>query len=234
MARASVEQAFPVLTDHIEGTVSVMYQDVKGLVTTAQGYLIDPMPMALPLPFLRKADGQPASRAEIAAEWGRIKAADALRKIGWTAYARLATLYLAPASIAALTVQELRANEAQLRARWPGYDAWPAAAQLAVLSWAYASGSHTVAPHLDAELRASPPRFDLAAGEDGDPTTIPACRGDIWLRDAALVSAPGAIPIVETLTNPGLRPRNLCNRRLMAFAWNALKNPGDLEKVPPV
>lgn len=48
-----------------------MYLDVRGLVTTGIGNLIDPKEVALPLPWLK--EGEPATADEISAEWDFVK-----------------------------------------------------------------------------------------------------------------------------------------------------------------
>lgn len=63
-----------------EGDVPFMYLDTKGLVTVGVGNLIDPMSLALPLPFqfkpgnrLNQPAGTNASRVQIETEWKHLK-----------------------------------------------------------------------------------------------------------------------------------------------------------------
>lgn len=76
---------FRRISPHLEGEIDHMYRDsigahkdpalhdpLGGLVTTAVGVLIDPVELALPLPWVRK-DGLPATPEEIRAEWQKIK-----------------------------------------------------------------------------------------------------------------------------------------------------------------
>ena len=75
----------------LEGVVPWMYLDVKGLVTCAIGVLIDPIEMALHLPW-RRQDGAPATRAEIEADWCRIKGRQGLARKGHRAAELVAKL----------------------------------------------------------------------------------------------------------------------------------------------
>jgi hypothetical protein len=57
--RESVRAYFPILTAPLEGVCTWPYLDSRGLVTTGIGDLVDPIELALPLPWHR-ADGSPA------------------------------------------------------------------------------------------------------------------------------------------------------------------------------
>jgi hypothetical protein len=198
--RDSVRAAFVGFTSHFEGCLPFMYLDVKGLVTTAIGDLIDPMSTALPLPWLRK-DGTVADHDEVVAEWQRIKSATSLARLGGGAFARLATLHLSPAGIESLVFERELLDDAYLEKRWSAFASWPSDAQLGALSCAWAAGPGWVAPRLDAAVAI--PDFDLAAGKPGDANEHPECRGEAWLDDRG---------------NPGLRPRNLANKVLFENA----------------
>lgn len=186
--RDSVRNAFVRFTAQYEGVVAWMYQDVKGLVSTGIGNLIDPVQMAVVLPFVHE-DGSPAGRDEIVAEWLRVK--NQPPSNGKTAaqlghlYARQVTrLHLTPAGIQQVVENKLNQNDALLRKRFPAFEQWPADAQLATHSMAWACGPAFRFPKLEAALRALD--FRMAAVE---------CRMD------------------ET-GNPGLKPRNIANKQL--------------------
>ena len=147
--RVSVQTAFYTFTARFEGIVDVFYKDILGLVTIGVGNLVDPMSAALGLPMLR-ADGTPASQIEIAAEWKRIKTAPGLEKQGWRAAKNIATLRLSQDSIRTLVKAKCEANERALKARFSDFDAWPADAQLGLLSMAWAAGPAFKAPTFSA------------------------------------------------------------------------------------
>ena len=105
--RPAVKAYFIEFSIPLEGCVSHFYLDIKGLVTIAIGRLADPLSMALDLPLVR-ADGCPATRAEIEAEWRRIKAAPWLAQKGHKAARALCSLHLTPEGIEAVTMGRLQ------------------------------------------------------------------------------------------------------------------------------
>lgn len=190
--RLSVRDAFVGFTAPLEGVVPWMYADVKGLVTTAIGNLIDPIQYALPLPWLHQ-DGSAASRDEIAAEWLRVKQDPNAARRGHRYTEGITRLRLDAAGVDLVVSRKLAQNAQHLKARFPEWDEWPADAQLATLSMAWACGPAFRFPRLEAELRAR--RFDMAAGEchidtTGNPGIVPRNRANIALyRNAAKVVA---------------------------------------------
>lgn len=164
-----------------------MYLDIKGLVTVAVGNLIDPLVAAIDLPFLHK-DGTPASRPDIAAEWRMVKANTRLAKEGHLAAQAMTQLRLSPAGITRVVLQKLSANEARLLARFPKFLDWPAAAQMGLLSMAWAAGPAMTFPKFE------------AAAKVQDWTT---CAEECHLDDRH---------------NAGLKPRNSANKALFLFA----------------
>lgn len=207
--RDAVRAAVRGFTDRFESTVPWMYLDVRGLVTVAIGNLIDPLPLAIGLPFLH-GDGSPATREEIAAEWGRVKSFQSRASAGGGWFREVTTLHLAADGIARVFQSRLNLNEVYLRRRFAGYDAWPADAQLGVISMAWAEG-----PAFDF------PRFEAAALKQDFST----CSLECHMADA---------------TNPGLRPRNLATAVLFANAAAVLASGDDPEvlhyptQLPPV
>src|SRR5690348_9057965 len=93
VVRASVAKAWPGFCTRWEGRCSWMYLDVKYKVTTGTGNLIDSIPAAQALSWFTKAD-KPASPAQIATEWRRVKALTSLAKQGGYAYRASAQLFL--------------------------------------------------------------------------------------------------------------------------------------------
>lgn len=188
--RDVVRDAFVRFTGPMEGVVPWMYQDVKGLVTVAIGNLIDPIQYALPLPF-KKADGSFATRDEIAADWLRVKGHPGLATAGHRAAERIAQLRLDDEGVQLVVSRKLAQNADHLRRRFLEWDEWPACAQLATLSMAWACGPAFQFPMLAAVLNAQD--FAEAAkqchiNEAGNPGLIPRNKRNKTLyRNAARV-----------------------------------------------
>ncbi len=170
-----------------EGVVHFMYLDVKGLVTTGIGNLIDTPDEALSLPW-RNADGSFATRMQIAAEWSYVKSRQDLKLHGGMAYGAVTRLRLDDAGIAAVVGRTLDRMDSQLSHRFADYETWPADAQLATLSLAWACGAAFRFPKLEACLKA------------GDFTGA---------ADQCAINSAG---------NPGVVPRNKKNRELYLSA----------------
>jgi GH24 family phage-related lysozyme (muramidase) len=188
--RQSVRNAFVPFTLPLEGYVPWLYQDVKGLVSIGIGNLVDPIQLAMSLPFVT-IDGRKATREEIVAEWHRIKSLPPNSK-GQTAaqlghlYAKsFTTLRLTREGVDQVVQGKLNQMDAYLARRFPGYETWPADAQLATLSMAWACGPAFRFPKLEAALR------------------------DLDFRTAAVECF-----MPEEKTISGLRPRNIANRVL--------------------
>jgi hypothetical protein len=141
----------------LEGQIPYMYLDVKGLVTTGIGNLIDPIDSALDLPFkyLPKAgpalSGKPASKDDITREWHMIKQHKELAAAGARSHKKkdgtiihgadtYATMALDDAGISALFDKSLDKMNAALAAAFHDFERWPADAQLGLLSMAWAQG----------------------------------------------------------------------------------------------
>jgi GH24 family phage-related lysozyme (muramidase) len=188
----SVRSNFISFTTGFEGSVPYMYLDVKGLVTTGIGNLIDPVGLALPLPFVRKSDSSPAPQSEITAEWNKIKAMTSLARQGANTAAGVTSLMLTADSITSLVLSKLDSNVATLKTTpaFSSFETWPADAQLGLLSMAWALG---------ASFAASWPMFTAAVGQ-----------GD-W-------SAAASNCQISTAGNPGVAPRNAADVQLFTNA----------------
>jgi len=171
----------------LEGVVPWMYADVKGLVTTAIGNLIDPVSYALALPWVRR-DGSAATPAEVVADWQRIKGDASMARLGHRAAERVTSLRLTPEGVEAVVLRKLDEVDAQLAQRWQEYETWPADAQLAVLSMAWAMGAAFDFPKFDAAVRRA-----------------------LWLVAAHECT-------ISERGNPGVAPRNQRNRLLFGAA----------------
>lgn len=190
--RPSVTAAFPGLTRSLEGDLPFLYLDVKCLVTTGLGCLVDPVSLATPLDWQRP-DGTYASVDEIEAAWLAVKSRRDLALHGGGAFASVTTIRLSPPSIDHLACQRAADNEEILRGAFDGYDDLPANAQLGLLSMSWAAGPYTFRgfPRFDAALRA---------------------------RDWATCSMECGM---DATGNPGLVPRNRVNARLFATCLDA-------------
>ena len=136
-----------------------MYCDIRGLITTGVGNLIDPVRAALALKW-RHPDGGLAGVDEIRAQWSRLKAiaADAAHH-NPPVQAKLAalTLHLDDDAIDELVLARLESNAADIAHRYfPRFADFPADAQLAIMSLAWAAGSGWPAkfPHANAAILA--------------------------------------------------------------------------------
>jgi peptidoglycan hydrolase-like protein with peptidoglycan-binding domain len=203
---ASVLKAFEPFSTKFEGFLPYMYLDIKGLVTTGMGNLIDPIGPALGLPW-RRSDGSLASQDEIRAAWNAVKARiDLAPKFG-QAFAGVTTLRLDNEGIEQLIARKLKENEGYLRTKFPGYDTWPADAQLGLHSMAWAMGPGFKFPAFEAAVNRDPPDFHAAAvashiNEAGNPGLTPRNKANFELfTNAAHVLEKGADP--STLYWPG-------------------------------
>lgn len=138
--RDSVAQGFVAFSSPLEGVVSWMYLDVRGLVTVAIGNLIDPVSLADSVPFLRP-DGTPATASEIRAEWTKVKANASLARLGHQAARHVTTLRLSDDGVQQVVSRALATMEADLRRTYPEWDEWPADAQMATLAMSWACGT---------------------------------------------------------------------------------------------
>jgi GH24 family phage-related lysozyme (muramidase) len=209
----SVQYYLPRFSQAFEGRVTHMYLDIKGLVTVGVGNLIDPVELALALPFrFKNSAGTAADREQIAAEWQAIKSDPSLGEQGAPACAPLTALELSDEAIDALIAQRAAEDEKSLKrqAQFANFEAWPADAQLALLSMAWALGPGGVAgfPKLSAACRALD--FHTAAAEceisaDGNAGVVPRNAANRALfRNAAHVRAveASAGPLHSTLFYP--------------------------------
>jgi GH24 family phage-related lysozyme (muramidase) len=204
--QASVRAAWCDFNRSLEGWISWMYLDVKGLVTSGMGNLIDPAGAALTLPWV-DGTGAAASQADIQAEWQQVKGNLALAHQGANAAKQVTTLRLGDSDIGALVLAKLDHNENILKsyAAFSRFDAWPADAQLGLLSMAWAMG-----PGFGPNF----PHFAQAV-DAGDFATA---AGDCEMNASA---------------NPGLVRRNAANRQAFLYAAGATDPTALRSAVPP-
>jgi GH24 family phage-related lysozyme (muramidase) len=210
--RTVVRDNWLAFTEPLEGGVAYPYADIRGLVTVAYGNLIDPMSLALSLPFLDANTGKPATREQIASGWQAVKNDPNARKKGH-AYARgLTPLRLTLAGMSGLALGKLEANDEALRIRFAEWEDFPACAQMALHSLAWACGAAFHFPKLAEAVRA----------QDWD-----ACSVHIHMNEYT----------PEGTRNAGLVPRNVRNRLLMANAERVRGfklDPDTLEWTRPI
>lgn len=198
----SVKEAFYGFTEKFEGAIPWMYLDIKGLVTVAVGNLIDPISLVNGLPFINMKTLQPATKEEIVSEWHVIKSNVQLAKKGHKAAEKFAKLRMTIAGMSDLVNYRLSQNESYLRKRFPKLDEWPADAQLALFSMAWAMGPAFKFATLEKALNAG--KFDVYDGNG---------RHLCWMNDT---------------NNAGLRPRNIANVKLFENAAKVMKNNLDV------
>lgn len=209
-----VVAAWPGLTEPLEGRVSWMYLDVRGLVTTGLGCLLASDPDAVALPW-EHASGHAATSEEIRAEWWAVRA----MRPGMLAahYREPGALILPDAAVDDLARQRLSADAAILDARW-GLADWPSAAQAATcaLAWAVGAGASENGltgptwPHLHAALGSQDWLAAALAGQlrvKGNPGVAPRnlvvmalfrlAAG--WDRGAVLEGVPEGLPLDKAL-----------------------------------
>lgn len=198
-----VLEAFETLSPRFEGVVPWMYLDIKGYVTVAIGLLIDPVEMAMALPWVRLSDGAPASAAEIREEWQRIKTARHLATTGAGEAKKLCALRLTPEGVRLATLAALERMLRSLVLDFADWEEWPGDAQLAVLLLVWAVGTDLTRkwPRLTAALRA---------------------------RDWATAAAESHI---REEGNPGVKPRNAKIRALFEGLASVVAPPAP-EVIP--
>lgn len=208
--KPSVRASFMGFTIPLEGFVPFMYLDILGLVTTAIGVLCDSKAAVRRMPWVR-ADGSLASQEEIDADFDRVKSRQDLKMRGGMAYKSVAQLRLTPQGVEDVTLGKLAIMEAELLKRFPEFETWPADAQLATLSMAWACGPWFKFKALETALRARD--FKAAAVH---------CH----------INTNGPDGIAGTLDdNRGVIPRNVANKAMYRNAYIAFQNGLDIDNV---
>jgi GH24 family phage-related lysozyme (muramidase) len=159
--RAAVEESFVGFTRDLEGAVSHMYLDKLGYVTTGYGNLIDDTASVCTLPW-RRTDGSPATRDEVIAAWATVRGKRGQRDphgVFWTdrgggVFAQFTALRLDAGGVDRLVRSTMDRNDAALARRYADWETWPACAQMACMSLAWACGSAYDFPLMDAALEA--------------------------------------------------------------------------------
>ncbi len=122
--------------ESFEGSIPWMYRDTVGKVTVGVGVMLSDAAAAVALPF--RAGDQPASAAEIAADFARVNALPMGRAAHF--YRRNGGLELAEEEITSLLRSVVLRFEARLRESVAGYDGFPDPAKMALLDMTYNLG----------------------------------------------------------------------------------------------
>ena len=191
--KQSVVDSFYTWSKQFEGEIPWMYLDVKGLVTTGIGNLIDPCPQALVLPW-QEPGGALAGAARIRSVWNAVKSHKECASKGYQYAQQFCPLRLSPDAISVLVQKKIAANWAFMIKQYPkvfgAAEQWPAKAQLATsgMAWAVGAGMPGIfkqwAQH--------------AAAQD-------------WIGCSQTCS-------ISTRNNPGIVPRNAAQRALFEAA----------------
>lgn len=167
--RSVVESVFRQFTKDFEGDTTWMYLDREGIVTTGDGNALFTPDAAAALPW-QNADGSSASKSDIIDAWHTVHTSGIPFEDeggGSKDFQNLTTIRLTPAGVRQIVDRKLAENENDLIKQYPAFNSWPAYAQLALLSMAWAMGSNIAKgyPKFTAALNATPPNFDAAANE---------------------------------------------------------------------
>lgn len=218
--RDIVRESWLSFTEPLEGGVDCFYNDIRGLTTIAYGDLCNTPGEAAALPMVHP-DGTFATSAEKVAAWHTVHDDPNAAARGWKYAATLTTLRLTRDGMATLALRKLDANDAILLRRLPDWEDYPACAQMAMHSLAWACGADFHFPKL-----------------------ISACQARDW--DVASIQIQMNEYTPEGKRNTGLIPRNAANRLLMQNAervqayhldpsivnWTTLVAVADAETVP--
>jgi GH24 family phage-related lysozyme (muramidase) len=206
--KPSAHAAFVAFSTPLEGILTWMYLDVLGYVTTGMGNLIDPIEMAMTLPW-KRADGSPASSDEVQGAWQAVDACrtapkgqrqpSGLATRYGGAFEHVTTIRLDRAGIDACRERQLASNEMIMRRYFPSFDDLPADAQLCLHSMAWAMGAGFAAKFVQF-------RSAINTGRYADAAPLSVFRGagvqhridqdELLLRNAQVVADQGLDPDV--------------------------------------
>ena len=213
----SVKNYFIAFNQAIEDRVDYMYLDIKGLVTIGIGNLIDVehaadkknlekiMKELVTLPFVYKKGqgdaGKPATKADIEAEWKKVKGRQELakEKLSYLKFAAITTLELQHIDHLVFKTANTMETELKMDPAFQGFDRWPADAQLGLLSMSWAVGT--------TKLKANWPHLKTACKQPDFNKVLKHCA-------------------IRTSDNPGVVKRNIANRLLFNNAAAVLANKG--------
>ncbi len=145
--RPHVEQIWPAFNEDLEGIFDFMYVDIKRLVSTAMGIMIEPIELALKLQWMM--GDRRATLEEVAHDWNEINSREEqLWNVFAPGQAKYTKVRLTPEGIEAIVRDRLYANIAYVKRFFPNWDLWPSDAQLgtASLFWGLGAGLDKTRP----------------------------------------------------------------------------------------
>lgn len=213
--RQSVRDVWTKFNEPLEARLRFMYLDVKGLVTTGLGNLIDatgPPPLRPPTDSERTAshaqarqllwltgDGGTATPDQVDAEWDQIKGRLDQARFGGGTFEPFATLFLSDDEIDRIVFDKLNQMEGTLKSRSPfaDFDNFPADAQLGLLSMSWGMGPKFNFPKFQAFVAAG--EWTSAATEcrfqpDTGTITVRNDRDQLLFRNATAIIDNGLDP----------------------------------------
>ncbi len=190
--RVVVAASWLDFTEPIEGGVQCLYNDVRGLTTIAYGNLVNTPGEAAALQLVHR-DGTFATAAEKIAAWHAVHDDPSSAAGGWRYAAKLTPLRLTRDGMNSLALVKLYDNDRTLLSRLPDWESYPACAQMAFHSLAWACGAKAQFPRL----------FSDAVRRDWE-----ACAVEIHMNEWT----------PEGIHNKGLIPRNVANKVLLRNA----------------
>jgi len=209
-----VVETFPAFSKQFEGKTNYPYTDIKGFVSIGIGNLIDPVSLALSLPFTMP-DGSPASPSQIQTDFQKLK--DNYKSViaatgnppSTVSQQGLTQIRLSDQAIANLMAQKMRGNHQVLLSDFPNYASWPADAQLALhsLSWAWG------------------PAFARVWGQNGTAFKQAVNQSTPDFAKAADIVTQASQK--EESINAGIKPRDLAQQTLFANAAAVIAQKGD-------
>jgi hypothetical protein len=199
MLHQSVKAAWHTFSEPLEGRVAGMYLDTHNppLVTCAVGILIDPLSLAMSLPWRRDSDGERATPDQVRAAWVALKARPDLSTRNVSHARALTGLHLDELDIDVIVAKKLEYNSEHVaRHHYPFFPDFPADAQLGIMSMAWAVG-----PDFPKKF----PKFSRSVLAGDWAGARLECDIDVGTK-----GQPGY--------NPGVIPRNRANRICFANA----------------
>jgi GH24 family phage-related lysozyme (muramidase) len=139
--RTDVRLGFPAFNRRYESYLRFFYLDVKGLVTTGLGNLMEPISVAYEITWVHP-NGSRASNADVDHAWHVVKSHQEMAVHGGSAFQFLPgnEIRATEQSINALVDRKMNSCDAALRRLFPTWEAWPSECQTATLSMAWAMG----------------------------------------------------------------------------------------------